>query len=163
MPVDINTVNQLLSMLDDPDEVMLTEFSLFPEEFSLYAEAVRDLLSEHTSQCEEIDKLKQLMEPVSPDLGDFSDLPDELFEELSIIKPDELTRRLFITVKSYGEKATLDQIIVALYRKFGEIYERRLVQNKLYRAQGIYQVKDEKGMFTTDAAVARGQDDFEPF
>ncbi len=168
MPADIDTVNQLLGMLDEQDKSMLPEIPLCPNEYSLYGEAVRNLLFEYTNQEEEItslrekiDELEQIMEPVSPDLGDLSDLPDELFEELSIVKPDELTRRLFIAVKSYEEKATLDQIIVALYRKFGEIYERRLVQNKLYRAQGIYQVKDEKGMFTTDAAVARGLDDYE--
>ena len=164
MPVDIETVNQLLSALDDPDEIMLTMVN-DDNKFLLYAETVRDLLNEYSNQQneitmlrEKIDELEQLMKPVSPDLGDLSDLPDKLFDELSIVKPDELTRRLFIAVNSYEEKATLDQIIVALYRKFGEIYERRLVQNKLYRTQGIYQVVDEKGTFTTDLLVSVGDD-----
>ena len=162
MASNIEIVNQLIVELEDPTNLQIDVLGNRTPNY-LKAQALRKLVDsfhtverncekwriKHSKLLENYKELEALMAPSSPDLGDLSELPDELFEELSIAKPDELTKRLLLAVNSYGNMATLDQILVALYRKFGEVYERRTIQNKLYRAPGIYQVPGEKGMFST--------------
>ncbi len=167
MPSNVEIVNSLIDELET-----LPEFEFGESSSEQVIHALRSVLKEIETVTEDYevlktqyaflsdknDELNRLFAPSSPDLGDLSELPDALFEELSIAKPDELTSRLIVAIKSYEEKATLDQIIVALFRKFGEIYERRTVQNKLYRTSGIYQVEGEKGTFTMDKVVALGDE-----
>lgn len=97
----------------------------------------------------ELVRLYGLTTALPPDLGNVHDLPPDLLEELSISKGDELDDQLVTVVNSYGGEASLDQILVGLFRKFGVKQKRRFLQNKLYRMPMIWSVEGRKGIYTT--------------
>ena len=86
---------------------------------------------------------------VPPDLGNIFDLPPDLLDELSIANTDALEDQLVTVVNAYGGTATLDQILVGLYRKFGISQKRRFVQNKLYRMPMVWSIPGKKGVYST--------------
>ena len=94
--------------------------------------------------------IEDLMTAVPPDLGRISDLPEELLEELSVAKTDDLEDQLVTVINACNGEATLDQILVGLYRKFKIIQKRRFVQNKLYRMEMVWSVPGKKGVYTTE-------------
>ncbi len=99
---------------------------------------------------DELVQLYGLTSALPPDLGNVHDLPPELLEELSIAKGDELDDQLVTVVNAYGGEASLDQILVGLYRKFKVTQKRRFLQNKLYRMPMIWSVEGRKGIYTTN-------------
>ena len=97
----------------------------------------------------ELARLYELTSALPPDLGNIYDLPPELQQELSITKTDELDDQLITVINVYGGTATLDQILVGLYRKFGISQKRRFLQNKLYRMTMVWSLPGKKGVYTT--------------
>lgn len=84
--------------------------------------------------------------------GDVSDLPEELLSELSLAKPDELDNQIVTVVNAQGKVASIDQLLVGLFRKFGVLQKRRFLQNRLYRMiknDMLWSVPDRKGFYTT--------------
>jgi hypothetical protein len=56
-------------------------------------------------------------------------------------------------IREAGGTATLDEVLIGLYRKTGEVAKRNLLSNRLYRlAQQGYlrSVQHRKGVYTTD-------------
>ena len=102
----------------------------------------------------ELARLYGLTSALPPDLGNIYDLPPELQKELSITKADALDDQLVTVINAYGGVATLDQVLVGLYRKFGMSQKRRFVQNKLYRMTMVWSVPGKKGVYTTKQAAA---------
>ena len=98
----------------------------------------------------ELVRLYGLTAALPPDLGNVFDLPQELLEELSIAKSDELEDQIATVINAYGGTASLDQILVGLYRKFRVTQKRRFLQNKLYRMTMIWSVPGKKGVYTTE-------------
>ena len=98
----------------------------------------------------ELVRLYGLTSALPPDLGNVFDLPPELLEELSITKADELEDQLVTVINTYGGTASLDMILVGLYRKFGVTQKRRLIQNKLYRMAMVWSTPGKKGVYTTE-------------
>ena len=115
----------------------------WPEKFSKYAEQL-----EGTEV--ELVRLYGLTSALPPDLGNVHDLPAELLEELTVGKGDDLEDQLVTVINSYGGEASLDQILVGLYRKFKLLQKRRFIQNKLYRMDMIWSVEGKKGVYTTE-------------
>lgn len=97
----------------------------------------------------ELVRLYGLTSALPPDLGNVHDLPPELLEELTIAKGDDLEDQLVTVINAYGGEASLDQILVGLYRKFKVIQKRRFIQNKLYRMEAVWSVEGRKGVYTT--------------
>ena len=97
----------------------------------------------------ELARLYELTSALPPDLGNIYDLPPELQQELSITKTDVLDDQLVTVINACGGTATLDQILVGLYRKFGITQKRRFLQNKLYRMTMVWSVTGKKGIYTT--------------
>jgi len=86
-----------------------------------------------------------------PDPKDLSDLPPELLKELSESAKGE-TDNLIKVIQGRGGVATLDEILIDLYRKYKEIGKRPIVSNKLYRLsrRGLcWSVPGKKGTYTT--------------
>lgn len=82
---------------------------------------------------------------------DVNDLPDELIKELSISNTDKTEFLLMEIVEDIGGIASLDQILVALYRRTGEILKRTGLTSRLYRmAQKrlIFNVPNKKGIYS---------------
>ena len=93
--------------------------------------------------------LEALTSALPPDLGNIHDLPEELLAELSVAKTDELEDQIVTSINAYGGTASLDQILVGLFRKFNVVQKRRFVQNKLYRMEMVWSVEGRKGVYTT--------------
>lgn len=79
------------------------------------------------------------------DVGDLSDLPAELLNELSISQIDVLERQIVAILQACGGTADLDQILIGLYRKFQIVQKRRFLQNKLWRMVRKGQIDKAKG------------------
>lgn len=97
----------------------------------------------------EIVRLRDLTSALPADLGGIHDLPQEILDELSVSKTDELEDQLVTVINAYGGEASLDQILVGLYRKFKVSQKRRFLQNKLYRMTVVWGVDGKKGLYTT--------------
>lgn len=108
-----------------------------------------------------------LSEPArsSGNADDLSDLPPELLKELSDSAKGE-SDPLIKVIEGRGGTATLDEILIDLYRKYKEIGKRPIVSNKLYRLsrRGLcWSVPGKKGTYTTikpaGTTDADGEDD----
>jgi hypothetical protein len=88
---------------------------------------------------------------------DLSDLPEELLKELSDSFKGE-TDPLIKIINDRGGTASIDEILVDLYRKYEEIGKRPIISNKLYRFSRRHlcaPVPGKKGFYTTDPAIIR--------
>lgn len=100
----------------------------------------------------ELTKLRAWARPIPARYGDLSDLPAELLAQLSGVKTDELEDQIYAAVKASGEEIELDRLLIELFRRHGDVHERRFLNNKSYRMvqKGlIYQVPGRKGVYTT--------------
>lgn len=93
--------------------------------------------------------LEEKTSALPPDLGNILDLPQELRDELSVAKTDDLEDQIVTVVNAYGGEASLDQILVGLFRKFEVVQKRKFLMNKLYRMQMVWSVEGRKGVYTT--------------
>jgi hypothetical protein len=92
--------------------------------------------------------------PIPQEIGDISDLPQELLDQLSLPRRDQLEDQILNVMRDLGGEANLDQILVGLYRKYKNIQTRRFVQNKLYRMgkkDMAYSVPGKRGVYTLEA------------
>lgn len=93
---------------------------------------------------------------------DLADLPPELLNELSESIKGE-TDPLIKIINARGGTATLDEILIDLYRKYNEVGKRVIVSNKLYRLskRGLcHALPGKKGVYTTKKPM--GGDDAPP-
>jgi hypothetical protein len=80
-----------------------------------------------------------------------ADLPPALLKELRHRQPDQLERQVVAVLAACNGSADLDQILVGLYRGFGLVEKRRVIQNKLWRLVrkgGIAKAQDTRNVFT---------------
>jgi hypothetical protein len=85
---------------------------------------------------------------------DLSDLPEELLSELSGRTAKGESDPLVRIIADRGGTANIDEILIDLFRKHGQIGKRTLIQNKLYRLskQGsVWPTPGRKGVYTTKA------------
>ncbi|MEA2821241.1 MAG: hypothetical protein QOJ86_3245 [Bradyrhizobium sp.] len=86
-----------------------------------------------------------------PPADEFSDLPPELLAELSEgakVQVDPIIK----AINDRGGTATLDQILIDLYRATGQVHKRTLVQNKMFRLskrEMCWPTPGRKGIYTT--------------
>lgn len=97
----------------------------------------------------ELNRLYDLTKAFPPDFGSLHDLPPELLAELTISRTDELEDQVVTVINAFGGEASLDQILVGLFRKFGVSQKRRFVQTKLYKMGMVWNVPGRKGVYTT--------------
>jgi hypothetical protein len=87
----------------------------------------------------------------APPLDDLADLPAELLAELSEGAKGEKDVLVKI-IDERGGTATLDEVLIDLFRKHREIGKRNIVANKLYRLNKrklVWPVPGKKGIYTT--------------
>ena len=83
------------------------------------------------------------------------DLPPVLLKELRRRKPDQREGQILTVLTACGGSADLDEVLIGLYRSFGVIEKRRVLQNKLWRLvrKGrISKAKNSRNVFCLDAA-----------
>jgi hypothetical protein len=79
------------------------------------------------------------------------DLPAELLSELSISESDKQEFAIRSLIIELGGIASLDRMLVALYRKTGEIAKRAPLNQKLYRMvqkEMVFSVPGKKGVYS---------------
>lgn len=100
----------------------------------------------------EEDNPKDSLDAVGSRIGDTSDLPPELREQLASSQMDEMEEKILHTLKTrYDGVANLDEIMVGLYRDFEHITkDRRSLNGKLYRMKNrglLENVPKRKGVY----------------
>jgi len=91
--------------------------------------------------------------------GDINDLPDVLKKQLNLGQLDDLEHKIVETIeKRFSGIASVDEIIIGLYRDFGFIAEdRKFIANKLYRmtkSDILLSVKKRKGVYELKVNVS---------
>lgn len=79
-------------------------------------------------------------------------LPEELVNELSISEADKVEFTIQQLIDENGGVISLDRLLVALYKKTGDIYKRNAITSKLYRMSGkgmVFSVPNKKGVYST--------------
>lgn len=79
-------------------------------------------------------------------------LPEELMNELSVSDTDKAEFNIVTLIDEAGGVATLDRILVSLYRQSGEIMKRANLNSRLYRMSQrgfIHSVPGKKGVYST--------------
>ena len=82
---------------------------------------------------------------------ELDDLPDELINELSVSKADKVEYLILTALDKQGGFASLDRLLVAIYKDGGVILKRTVLNNRLYRMASkglIYSVPDKKGVYS---------------
>ena len=108
-------------------------------------------LASFNDTVEEIERLRRITKPIPASYGDLSDLPPELMKELSGIKVDDLEQQIYTIIKSGGEDADLDAVLIELFRRFKVVQTRKFLQNKLWRMaqkELIFSVPSRKGVYS---------------
>lgn len=85
-------------------------------------------------------------------------LPPALLKELSPRKRDQLEQQIVAVLAASDGSADLDQILIGLYRGFGVIAKRRVIQNKLWRlvrTGRIRKAKNTRNVFALNAPNER--------
>lgn len=86
-------------------------------------------------------------------VGPLEDLPAKLRDQLQLGKVADLDQAIIDLVRDDLDGiANLDEILVGLYRKKGDVLERHFVSNKLYRMNKlglIRSVQGKKGVYET--------------
>lgn len=101
------------------------------------------------TMSEEIEN--DLLKKVGRRIGDVSDLPEALRNQLNTARMDDLEEKIIKTIRNrFDGVASIDEIMVGLYRDFEYITEdRRFIANKVYRmtkAGHLQSVPKRKGI-----------------
>jgi len=127
-------------------------------------ERIEQLAMWHSIETERADELEESvkmqdariakLEKDAARLGNTDDLPEDLQAQLSYLKvgASEL-EVLYVINDMYGGIANVDEILVGMYRKTGNVGNRSVLVNRLYRmtkAGHIESVKKEKGVYKTN-------------
>jgi hypothetical protein len=86
-------------------------------------------------------------------VGNLDELPESLRAQLQIGKIGELERKIVALMREELDGiANVDEILVGLFRRTGEIHERQPLANRLYRmgqAGHLISVPRKKGVYRT--------------
>lgn len=89
---------------------------------------------------------------LSLSLEEVKDLPEELIKELSISDSDRTDFAITSIIDDAGGVITLDRLLIALYKRTGEVFKRQALTNRLYRMgqKGlVFGVSGKKGLYAT--------------
>lgn len=163
MTDSVDSVNQLLVLFRKQLEKSdISEKNA--ETYRGYIEGLEAARAEIIQLRDRNSGLEKRLEPLPTRLGDLSDIPPELLEELSTPRGDELETQILDVIRAHGETADLDQILVGLYRKFGAIQKRRFLQNKIWRMSQkglVWSLRGRKGVYTLNEPDEVDKDEVE--
>lgn len=80
-------------------------------------------------------------------------LPPELIQELSISDGDRSDFMILKLIEQMGGVASLDRILVGIYKQTGEIMKRSTLTSRIYRMTQkglVYQVPNKKGVYSSE-------------
>lgn len=152
MPEPVQAVKEVVSFLRDAARNAKGDY---PNILNSHADRLEGVKSE-------LIRLLDLTSALPSELSGIHDLPEDVLAELSGYKTDELEDQLVTVINSYGGEASLDQILVGLYRKFQVHQKRKFLQNKLYRMEVVWSVDGRKGVYTTSEPDIKPDSDNAP-
>jgi hypothetical protein len=88
--------------------------------------------------------------------ADKETLPPALLKELSPRNRDQLEQQILAVLAACDGSADLDQVLIGLYRGFGIVAKRRVIQNKLWRlvrTERIAKAKNTRNVFSLNAGA----------
>jgi hypothetical protein len=94
---------------------------------------------------------------LSLSLEEVEDLPDELLEELHLSGADRTEFAIVNAIEEGGGIITLNRLLIALYRKTGEVYKRQSLYSilaRLAQKNAIYYVPGKKGVYSLEQISA---------
>ncbi len=67
------------------------------------------------------------------DINDLSDLPEDMRKDVESRRLDDFESKILDLFEIANRELTIDEVMIALFRKFSLIKNRRQVMNKLYQ------------------------------
>lgn len=86
-------------------------------------------------------------------MSDIEDLPEELLAELNLSDADKAEFEIASAIEEAGGVISLDRLLIALYKRTGEIHKRTSLYSRLNRMAGknmIHYVPGKKGVYSTE-------------
>ncbi|MCQ9615951.1 hypothetical protein L1889_03890 [Paenalcaligenes niemegkensis] len=115
------------------------------------AEKLQEMWSAVTDAIQSIPSPnKEAQFHLSPD--DLAGLPDELVKELGITDSDRKEYLLIDLINNLGGIASINKLLISIYKETGEIEKRTRLVARLYRMQNkgmIYTTSERKGVYST--------------
>ncbi|MGI9377073.1 MAG: hypothetical protein ACR2PC_13415 [Tsuneonella suprasediminis] len=101
------------------------------------------------------------IEPIGGRIGNVEDLPEEIRSQLVSVQYDELeTQILTVINKRYSGIATIDEILVGLWREHNDVHQRDVLATKIYRMvrkEFLHSVAGRKGVYSTKPIEEAGE------
>jgi len=104
-------------------------------------------------------QLEKMSSPPSPSKsatslswGEIEGLPNELMDELNISESDKSEFNLIALIEELGGVASLDRLLVEIYKKTETVTKRTNLNARLYRMvqkELIYSIPGKKGVYST--------------
>lgn len=118
-----------------------------------YKSLEKDILevSSYIKELEKRPKSKIAAKRLNLTFEDVQGLPQELIDELSISEADRTEFHVSAIIEELGGIASLDQIIVGLYKKTNEITKRNTLTSRLHRMSNkelVFSVPGKKGVYS---------------
>lgn len=130
------------------------KFTQIAEDIKLalyYIEELEKSLEDLSKNC--IKKKPKTGIQLSLRFEEVTDLPEEVLKELSLSDSDKTDYQIRSLMEQLGGIASLDRLIVGIYRETGEVIKRSTITSKLYRMvqRGIvYGVPGKKGVYSLE-------------
>jgi hypothetical protein len=94
---------------------------------------------------------------LSLNIEELEGLPDALLQELSLSDADKTEFAIINAIEEAGGIISLDRLLIALYKKTGEVHKRNSLISRLNRMatkNSIYYVPGKKGAYSTEQLSA---------
>lgn len=130
--------------------------------------------SAHAATAESFDELANFLTEKAQDKGQASEVdginlswseikqvPEELLAELSVTESDRFDFSIVELIDKCGGVASLDRILVELYKSTSEVYKRTALNARLYRLSQkglLFTLPGKKGVYSTSANTTQGVD-----
>jgi hypothetical protein len=91
-------------------------------------------------------------DPLTLTADDIAGLPPELLEQLNISDGDRLDAAIIEIINAAGGTLLLDKILIGLYKRTSEVYQRAQIISRIYRMSKrglVRSVPRRKGVYTT--------------
>ena len=97
-------------------------------------------------------KVKSKNKELGQRLGSLKSLPPELLAELNVKKIKDNDQDIIDVINAYDGEATLDEILVGLYKRKGTLETRQKLTMRLYkliRAGNLKSIEGKRGAYST--------------
>lgn len=120
----------------------------------LFSQSPDNSRTKHRPEQISVQNLDEATLRISP--SDLYGLPDDLIRELGISESDRKDYRIVDIIDGFGGVASINNILIELYRQTFEIEKRTRLVSRLYRMQNkglVYSSASRKGIYATSPLI----------